>query len=252
MRRFFLSLAIAVLLPLNAGAQQDGGLVARFSFSSSPGPVVYDETGTLYGLISGEAEVRPEAHFGGVLHIAGASGGFAIANHPLLDMEVGTIQVWLWVDNYHNADVIARATSSLLRTAPERSQEVYGIRLLSSGVISGIITNDDPHYRWSVHVTSKPGEMSLGAWHRLDLRWNGEKASFWLDGKWLDGRHYKPIPGLGLSYSNCSDLYVGQSLVWTGAGDFVGDIGRLTIFQRPLSDEEIEQGYQLERAALGM
>ena len=248
MQRAIIVTFVVVLLAA-ALIAQDAPL-ARFSFQT-PGAVNVDETGTLYGFVSADAQFVPDPQFGTALRFGSDSAAFTILSNPVLDMPVATIQLWVRVWNYHNADLVARATSALIRTGIRGGKEVYGIRLYADGRIAGLIANDDPHYNAFTMVISKPREMSLGEWHRIDLRWNNQKVSLWLDGRLIDARHYKPIPGLGLSYFDCSDLYIGQSLVWTGAAEMRADIARLTIHSRPLSDDEIGDGFAIEKAALG-
>lgn len=243
-------LVSCLVLLLAAGVVAQDAPLARFSFQT-PGAVIVDETQTLFGFVSADVQFVPDPQFGTALRFGGDSAAFTLPSNPLLDMRVATIQLWVRIWDYHNADLIARATSALIRTGVPGGKVVYGIRLYADGRVTGLVTNDDPHFNSFTMAHSRPGEMSLGQWHRLDLRWNDEKVSLWLDGRMIDARHYKPIPVLGLSYSDCGDFYVGQSLVWTDVAEMRADIARLTIYSRPLLDEEIRQGFAIEKAALG-
>jgi len=246
---FFLLL---VVLACGAATAQvsPSGLIADWRMDGD-GVLLPDHSGTgNHAVISGEAVLTLDKDMGPVLYVFGASGGATVPHHASLEPAVGTIQAWVNLDRLTNADIISKSTLRLMRSGRDAGVSVYGLRVDRTGAPTGFIANDDGRDIWTF-LTVHAHRLVPGAWYLLTMRWDGERFSIFVNGDFMRAGRYDPIPEIGLSYYEGSPFYIAYPTRWSGASEdhFEGKIGRVRVYDRALSDEEIEAGYQAEAPA---
>jgi len=259
-KRVSLCLAVVgvLLLPGNFGPSTVGqelevpaGLVGWWRFAEAGGSLAADSSGQGNGgTLVGSAFFDLDPMLGSALEVREASGGVKIPHDSSLEPPTGTIEAWVKVDSRQDSDVVVKVTRLMVRTNWSGWFAVYGLHLLKNGAVEGFVANDDPAVwgHWT-YARSRTGLYKLHQWHHLALRWDGSTVAVFLDGQLRVATPYLPVPGTGLSYYGSTDFELAEGTVWgrhrITEHDFIGRLGDVRFYIRPLSDEEIYRDYSL-------
>ncbi len=236
---------------VNACWKKDNSLVGWWKFDEGVGTFVGDSSGLGNdGNLHGDAAFTTDSLMGSAADLYGSSGSVRIPHDSSLEPAIGSIEVWVKFAFAHDADIIMKTTTHMIRSGRSGAFSVYGMRVRVNGGVTAFIANDDPAYAPPNHWTSvysPEGLVVPGQWHHLVMKWDGSELALFVDGTQQASASYLPIPGSGLSYfSNQSDFGLGIGTQWASSGDreFIGQLDEVRIFSRVLSSDEIEASYQ--------
>ncbi len=214
---------------------------------SGVGAIVVDSTPNhLDGFLTGEAAFQgtPES---GDISMFGETARIVLPASPLFQANTGTLSIWVNSAGQQTADLVWMNTGGLIRRQNFTTFPVFGLRILSTGQVSGYVADDDPALSqpWKI-ATTRGGLIKPGAWHMITLRWDGSAVSVLVDGRWERSEPYVAIPVEGLSYYGLNPLTVGGMTNLGGAHrtPYAGQVRDLAFFDRALSDSEVFQLFQ--------
>jgi hypothetical protein len=235
----------------NACWKKDKRVVGWWKFDEGVGTFVGDSSGLGNdGSLIGDAAFTTDALKGSAADLYGSSGSVRIPHDPSLEPAMGTIEVWIKIGYNHDADVVMKTTTHMVRSGVSGSFSVYGLRILVDGGVQAFIANDDAPPGGTNHwtfVRSSDGLIIPGQWHHLALRWDGSEVAVFVDGVKQASQSYLAIPGSGLSYfSDQSDFGLGIGTQWSSTGDreLIGQLDEVRVINGALSDSEIELSYK--------
>lgn len=204
-----------------------GDRIAKYEFDP-PEPAL-DEVTQSSGSLFGDAAFDAEGGYvGGALVLGGTGGGFEVTG---LDPSGGTgfaVSLWFRADDFDQPD--GRLASQAIGTA-----EVDHLWMLS--------TIDDTALRFRLRTSgttttlaSAVGVVELDTWHHVVANYDGASMRIHLDGALVaTGSKSGPVDsGLGIVTA------IGDQPSGAGLRPFDGTIDRVEIFDRALSEAEIQ------------
>lgn len=234
----------------NACWKKDKRVVGWWRFDEGVGTLVGDSSGNGNdGTLHGDAAFTTDALKGYAADLFDSSGSVRIPHDPSLEPAIGTIEVWIKVGYTHDADIVMKTTTRMVRSQKSGSFSVYGMRVLHLGGVQAFIANDDSPPGGTNHWTfvRTPDDLIIpGVWHHLVMRWDGSELALFVDGVQQASASYLAIPGSGLSYlSDLSDFGLGMGTQWASTGDreFIGQFDEIRVIDGALTDSEIEASY---------
>jgi hypothetical protein len=224
-------------------------LASWWQFDEGSGNTAADASGLgNNGYLQGEVAFTQDSLMGTALDFTGPSGTFIVPHNPSLEPATGTIEVWVKIAALQNSDILTKLTSLWVRTNYPCGCSVYGLRITENGSAYAFVGNNDPTdpvHPWRT-AESEPGLITSEEWHHLVMRWDGSMIAVFVDGVLRGATPYDPVPDIGLSYYNGSDLVVGAGTAWGGPQlphEFVGQMDDVRFYGRALSDTEIMTDY---------
>jgi RHS repeat-associated protein len=222
------------------------GLVGWWQFNEGSGTQIGDSSGkNNNGTLSGAVGFKDDARFGTVLDFTGTDGGVYIPQNASLEPATGTIGGWAKIVKPQDSDIVMKVTTCWMRTDPTHrigGVSVIGLRIQADGSLRGFVANDDRPDSHYVSAATSPDLITLGEWHHLVMRWDGNTVAVFVDGVQQAATPYNPIPDIGLSYcANGNPLGLGVPTYWnsTPAHQFTGQFADFRYYGRGCSDAEI-------------
>ncbi|UCF42224.1 MAG: LamG domain-containing protein [Planctomycetota bacterium] len=226
-----LSLVIAALLGLLAlfgsAEANDANLVAYWAFDEGSGTVAYDSAGGNDGTFVGEPSWTT-GQIDGALEFDGENDYISCGTGPALT-GMGPFSVSAWV----KTDIVKGHAIVVQRGPGSANNGMYGVSILADGRAQFGVYNSGHGFtcRSSVIVYD-------GLWHHVAaVRTNSTDGKIYVDGS-LSGSDSGPARSL----NSLLPVWIGGP-GFTGPFRFEGKIDEVMIFNRALSDAEVEELY---------
>lgn len=192
-------------------------------------------------------------------------GVVAVPHGQALEPATGRIELWIAIDQHHDAIVVTKATFQWKNREPGPhppvffidgdprivGRTVYHLAIRADGRVEALIGNDDPLATpgngggpWTRAVSQDV--LPLGQWVRIGMEWDGQVLRVLVGGAESGAAAYRPTRGDGLSYHATGDdptygpVELGLSLSSTGS-PFVGRMDDVVItVARPCAEPEAQ------------
>jgi hypothetical protein len=223
------------------------GLLGFWKFEETSGPLLYDSSGNNYtldaynALLAGQVILRAPGCAPGKMALQ-FPGGTAPFPPPFTSQLLNGFPDLYYPLQGGPANIYQAFTISFWLNAAGKPATPQLLLNLSAGFVCSLVpgTNSAANI-CAVSVTSYDQQMSLmtpstitiGTWHHVAIAFDGFTSRMYVDGLQSSEDDFCPLKvtgGLGMAVG-------GQ----TGLANYAGEFAELTIWNRPLSDQEIAQ-----------
>ena len=211
------------------------GLVAWWGFNSGKGSTVYDDAGCgNYGVIHG-ASWTEDGKYGDALNFDGVTDYIDCGNDESLQVSDFTVNMWL------NPSAFTETRRGIIQKTDYKHE--FAINLHSDGAVDFYWGDGTNHVGgWDF---LPPSSIQFSNWQMLTLQREGSVCRGYVNGQLVKEKSFTISPAVGTG-----SLTIGK----TYAGYFKGVIDDVRVYNRALSDDEIEDlygGYQVKSGLVG-
>jgi hypothetical protein len=156
-----------------------------------------------------------------------------------LDVTLYTVNIWLKF-NYEVNNASANRGIFRYKNLSDTTQGS-----LSTGSITGhydgeVLTIMNSIYSGSGYTRTVTEDTIPAGWHNICLRWNGTNYEYYINGSKVN--EYPSTQGGHAPLITTDGIFIGENYT-VGNQNFLGSIGVFSVYDRPLTAEEIRQNY---------